>query len=54
MITIADTITIAVITLAIITITTIAIAIITITPGLNVDISFDNLLKARSRFCWQL
>ena len=49
MITITDTITIAIITIAIIT-----IAIITISPGLNRHTYTHNRLEAGSRFRWKI
>jgi hypothetical protein len=49
MITITDTITIAVITIAIITIT-----IIPISPGPNAHTSSHNLSEARCRFHWTI
>jgi hypothetical protein len=52
MITITDTITVAVITIAIITIVIITIAIITISPGPNVHTYAHNLWEASSRFSW--
>jgi len=57
MITITDTITIAVITIAVITITIISIAIITIaiitiSPGPNANTYAHNLWEASSRFRW--
>jgi len=54
MITITNTITIAVITIAIITIAIITIAIITISPGPNAQTYTHNLQKASSRFCWKI
>jgi hypothetical protein len=50
MITITDTITIAVITIAVITIAIITIAIITISPGPNAHTYAHNPWAARSRF----
>jgi len=49
MITITDTITIAIITIAIIT-----IAIITISPGTNAHTYTHNLWEAGSRFRWKI
>ena len=49
MITITDTITIAIITIAIIT-----IAIITISPGTNAHTYAHNLWEAGSRFRWKI
>jgi hypothetical protein len=54
MITITDTITIAVITIAIITIAIITIAIITISPGPNALTYAHNPWEASSRFCWKI
>jgi hypothetical protein len=54
MITITDTITIAVITFAIITITIITIAIITISPGPNAHRYAHNPWKAGSRLRWKI
>jgi hypothetical protein len=58
MITITDTITIAVITIAIITIAIITIAIIniaiTISPGPDALTYAHNPWEASSRFCWKI
>ena len=59
MITINDTITIAIITIAIITIAIITIAIITIAiiticPGPNAHTYAHNPREASSRFCWKI
>jgi hypothetical protein len=54
MMTITDTITIAIITVAIITVAIITITIITISPGPNTDTYAHNLWEAGSRFCWTI
>jgi hypothetical protein len=54
MITITNTITIAVIAIAIINITIITIAIITISPGASAQTYAYNLWEASSRFCWKI
>jgi len=54
MITITDTIIIAIITIAIITIAIITIAIITISPGPNAHTYANNRWKAGSRSRWKI
>jgi hypothetical protein len=54
MISITDTITIAIITIAIITIAIITIAIITISPGPNAHTYAHNPWEASSRFRWKI